>query len=250
VSVAQPSNYVDEPPDKLVIAIQFWQGDLERAMRVARLIADIEPRRREDVIFAFCRRFDTVENKLTRDTFLHVGTKFSVISIRSAREATGHPDGCYATWAGTLDALSGAWAAGNLRAHSALMIEADGVPLRADWIDVLLAEHQVTLWSGKRVTGPVTERPIRHVNGSFALHLSLWLDRPSLHVCPPGQAWDLFHAAVLMSEARPMNSMCNYYGKCAWSPESLAVAARGTAYLCSQKDDSALEWAERTLANR
>jgi hypothetical protein len=243
-------NYVELPPDKLVIAMQFWHGDESRAMRVARLIADIEPRRRDDVIFAFCRRFDTPETKLAWDTFLHVGAKFGVMPIRSQREATGHPDGCFGLFAGTLDVLARGWQDGTLRAHSVLMLEADGVPLRADWLDVLLAEHRRTLEAGKRVTGPLTERPLRHINGTLAMAFSCWIDRPSLHSCPPRQAWDLFHAEVLMAEARPTTLIKNAYGSGNWSAESLAVMAKETAYLCSQKDDSCLDWAELTLVSR
>ncbi|HSS37372.1 MAG TPA: hypothetical protein VLT58_01260 [Polyangia bacterium] len=245
-----PSNFVDEPPDKLVVALQFWAGDEQRAMRLARLIADVEPRRRDDVIVAFCRRFDTPETELTRDTFLYVGAKFGVIRVRSEREAVDHPDGCFGLWAGTLDALSEGWLSGQLRAHSVLTIEADGCPLRRDWLDVVLSEHRRTLDTGKRITGPLMERPMPHINGTLAAHLSLWIDRTSLRRCPPNQAWDLFHAAVLMAEARPTNAIRNIYGACRWAPESLAVLAKETAWLSSQKDDSALGWAERTLVAR
>lgn len=95
--------------------------------------------------------------------------------------------------------------------------------------------------------GPLMNNPVPHLNGSMALHLSIWPDRPSLHRCPPNQAWDLMHAAVLMSEARPTSWIKNPYGACAWSPESLSVMAKETAFLCSQKDDSALAWAEKEL---
>jgi hypothetical protein len=245
-----PENYVEVPPDKLVIAIQFWAGDCERAMRVARLIADIEPTRRDDVIFAFCRRFDQPITPDVWQTSLKVGMKFPIIHLQSAREAVGHPDGSFGLWAGTMDKLSEGWASGDLRAHSVLMLEADGVPLRRDWIDVVLAEHRRTLEAGKRVTGPLMARPMEHINGSLAMAFSCWVDHPSLHRCPPRQAFDLFHASVLMAEARPTHAIRNSYGAGNWSPESLAVTAKEVAWLCSQKDDSAIEWAERTLVTR
>lgn len=152
-------NFVEEPPSKIVIALQFWAGDQGRAMRLARLLADIEPRRRDDVIFAFCRRFDVPMSREVWDAALHVGGKFPVIHLASQREAVNHPDGCYGLFAGTMDHLSKGWASGSLHAHSAFTIEADGVPLRRDWLDIVLAEHRRTIEGGKRVTGAADEQP-------------------------------------------------------------------------------------------
>ncbi len=244
-----PPNTVETPPDAIVIALQFWQGDSDRAMRLARLIAAIEPRRRDDVVFAFCRRFDVPLTADIYQTSLKVGLRFPILHIQSKREATGHPDGAFGLWAGTMDALSEAWAAGHLRAHSVFTLEADGVPLRADWLDILIEAHARTLAAGKRITGPEMNA-LPHVNGSLVAHLSLWQDRQSLHRCPPGQAWDLFHAEVLQAETRPSGWLRNVYGACDWSLASLRAMSKETAWLCSQKDDSALEWAEGTLPRR
>lgn len=240
-------NFVDEPPDQLVVALQYWSGDEARAMRVARLLADIEPARRGDVVFAFCRRFDLPMTRETWLTGLHVGQKFSVMHLASQREAVGHPDGCFGLWAGIMGALSEGWASGGLRARSVFTIEADGVPLRKDWLDRIIAAHKETLRRGKRVTGALMEEGLRHINGSLISHLSLWPDRQSLHRCPPGHAWDLFHADVLMAEAHPTSWIKNLYGNVEWSADALRLLARETAWLSSQKHDSALEWAEREL---
>lgn len=243
-------NLVALPPSGIILALQFWPGDEARALRLAQLIADIEPRRRDDVTFAFCRRFDMPEESAEAwKTRLHVGHKFGTIAIRSEREGVGHPDGCNELWAGTMDKLAALWRAGHLPRHSVFTLEADGVPLRADWIDRLISAHERTLSLGKRVTGAYMDS-YPHINGSLIAHLSLWFDRPSLHVTPTGQAWDLFHAAVLRSEAEPTTWMWNIYGACAWSPHSLETMSKGAAWLSSQKDDSALAWAERTLVPR
>lgn len=245
------ANLVPFPPQATVIALQWWNdgtgGDEAAAMRLARLLSDLEPRRRSDVYLAFCRRFDTPISKLASDTFLYCGRKFGVMWVQSKREALGHPDGSFGLWAGVMDELAGAWRHGRLDAHSVFTIEADGCPLRRDWIDRLLLEHRRTIEAGKRVTGCHMDRGFPHVNGSLIAHLSLWFDRPSLHHTPPSQAWDLFHAAVLNSEARPTTWIRNVYGDSEWSDASLDNLSRETAWLSSTKDTSAIEWAERTL---
>jgi hypothetical protein len=246
--VPPAENLVPFPPAGLVLALMFWPGDEARALRLARLLADIEPRRREGVLLAFCRRFDmpgvSAEAWAAQ---LHCGHKFGTMQIRSERQGTGHPHGCNEQWAGTFEALVEARAAGALNAESVLFLEADGAPLRRDWLDILLAEHARTLETGRRVTGAISTTARPHINGSLIAHLSLWSDRPSLHRTPPAHAWDLFHAQVLLSEARPSPWMRNTYGACAWSPTNLATLAKDTAWLANQKDDTALEWAEREL---
>lgn len=243
-------NLVQAPPGGIVLAIQYYDQDEAKALRLARLLADLEVRRRADVTLCFFRRYDTPESAELFATRLHCGFKFGTTTMQARREATGHPDGPGAMWSSLMEQLAEAWRAGQIGAHSVFCMEADGVPLRADWLEKLLAEHERTLEEGKRVTGALTNHGYRHVNGGLLAHLSMWHDHPSLHETPSGQAWDLFHAQVLTSEARPTTWLKNAYGEGAWSDASLAVMAKETAYLLSSKDDSALTWAEQTLVAR
>lgn len=246
-------NLVPYPPAGLVLAIQYWEGDEAQAMRLARLLADIEPEAREDgTVLALCRREDLeLPSALAEETLFHCSTKFKVMRLRARRPGKGHPEGCNALAASVLDQLAIAWRAGNLGAPSVFLMEADGCPLSADWINRLRAEHQDALLRGKRVTGAYTEGtvPIRipHINGSLIAHLSMWFDRPSLHQTPTSEAWDLFHAIAIMQEAQPTGLMRNLYGARDWSDSALAALARESAWLANTKDDSALRWAEEHL---
>ena len=245
-------NTVPFPPLGLIIAIQYWADDADQAFRLARLLADIEPARREDVTIALCGRFDTEKTDALVDTWWHCLGKFRALSLTSKRKATGHPDGCFGLWAGTMDALSEMWADGRTDARSVFTVEADGVPLSVDWLSRLQVEHTRALRAGKRVSGAFTETggELPHINGSLMAHLSLWPDRPSLHRTPAGQAWDIFHAPALLAEAQPTPLIRNVYGATGWSDGALKAMAKETAWLSSTKDTSALEWAERTLARR
>jgi hypothetical protein len=241
------ANLVPYPPRGLVVAIQYFADDEPQAMRVARLLADIEPARRDDVVLAFCRRHDAPVTRLGWETQLHCGLKFGTMAIRSERPGEGHPAGPNGLWSGTLDALSRSWRSGKLPAESVFCCEPDGVPLRPDWIDVLKSEHAQARREGKRITGPLMEFPFRHINGTMLLDLAVWLDRTSLHETPAEQAWDIFHAGALLQECRPSSLVKNVYGARNYSREVLAAMANETAWLASTKDDSAIGWAERTL---
>jgi hypothetical protein len=257
------------------VAIQFWDGDRQDALRLARLLADMEPAFREDVTLVLARRFDVEMTADIWDTGLHCGKKFRVMHICSKREGVGHPDGSYALWAGTMDALCNEYYGGRSQFDSVLTVEADGCPVAADWIDRLRSEHALAMAAGRRAIGAVVdqttvvferpgpdwrpgaraERSIalrggRHVNGTLLAHLSMWSDRQSLHQTPPGHAWDLFHAPVLLQETQATPLIWNPYGTTCWSRTTLEVLGRQSAWLANCKDHSAIEWAELALTAR
>ncbi len=238
-------NFVDAPVEGFVIAVQYWTGDEARALRLAWLIADIERKPRSDVTLALCRRFDCPESDDAKRTWWHCCQKMPSMMLQSEREGTGHPDGSFGLWAGTVEAMAERWMQGRGN-PSVFTVEHDGCPLSVDWIDRLKAEHERALANGKRVTGCLMDRPGpgQHVNGTMLINLSMWLDRPSIHRTPIGQAWDVFHRVAFASECQPSNLIKNIYGGKNWSPAAMSALAKETAWLSSAKDDSALTWAE------
>ncbi len=248
-------NEVEFPPIGLIIALQFWEGDRDKALRLARLLRNIEPQRREEVTIWFCPRWDHVWDEEDQRTYDYVAKRFRVGGPmrQLATGGVGHPAGPNGMFARIMGDLSEAWSTGAIReAASVFLIEADGAPLTTDWIERLQVEHRTALTMGKRVTGCLTEyggetARIPHINGSLIAHLSLWIDRPSMRHTPRGQAWDVFHAAAFLQETRPTSLIKNIYGATDWTPGTLANLARETAWLASTKDDSAIEWAEHFL---
>ncbi len=255
---------MDAPEEGFVIAVQYWSGDETRALRLARLLADIEAKPRHDVTLALCRRHDCPESDDMRATLDRCRMTFATMagavedpglpeaweeySPALCERRTGHPDGANALWSGTVKLFAERWQRGDGR-PSIFTIEHDGCPLSVDWIDRLKAEHERALRAGKRISGCMMELPgpTPHPNGTLMMHLSTWVDRPSLHTTPLQQAWDVYHRVVLGMECAPTSLIKNIYGARGWSPAALAALAKETAWLSSTKDDSALEWAERTL---
>lgn len=246
ISHAVRAAHVPTSHMKLAVAIQFWRGDMRQALRLARFLADLEPRKREDVCLVFARRFDVKVTPELESTMLYCGQKFSVTTIASDRQAEGHPDGCYGLWSGTAEKLVAArsdkWPYDNV-----FFVEADGVPMRWDWIEHLKRVHAEHLATGYRITGARMYRGERHVNGSFVMHSSFFEDHPSLAKCRSRVPWDCHHGPVLMPEAGPIPSVMNLYGAKNVTQSVFTTLGYEYAWLASVKDGSAWKCSQRLL---
>ncbi len=242
-------------PMPLALVLQFWRNDKAPAMELARLIADIEPEWRDDVIFVFARQVsdgksNTPLDKEIVDTQNYVGLKmpWADMPVR-VDEKKKYPGCCYDPWAHACERLSKAYHTGMRVHHSAFFFESDGYPLQHRWIDELKEAHALTLAQGKRVTGPLM-RWDPHVNGTMIMHLSCWDDHPSLHRCPPNEPWDIFHGQVLLSEAgmhTKSNIITNRYGDENMSSQVWHTTSINSAFGTSCKDGMGQYWARRFL---
>jgi hypothetical protein len=245
----QPSHKVPGGPGGMVIAVQYWAGDEAAAIRLARLLADIEPRPRDDATIALVRRFDTPLSDEARRTAQHVSRKFPVMVYRSKREGTGHPAGCNGLAGGAIDHLARMWMAGELMRSSVFLAEADGCPLRVDWLDLLIAEHERTLEAGLAVTGAYMGF-IPHINGTMVLEVPWWIDHPSVHVTPPDQGWDIFHRQTYLRAANRTKLIFNIHGSKNWTDDHLTPLGKEHTWVTSVKDSSVIGWAEQALVGQ
>ena len=241
-------------PMRLALVLQFWDGDAMEAFRLARLLADLEPEPRNDVMFVLARRRDYGESDAALDEAEAVlQKKFPVLSMVSPRAGVGHPDGCYAIWSGVMEELTSLYYDGILPFDNVFTFEPDGAPCRRDWIDSLKRTHAQNLAAGARVTGaPMTQgfntcASPPHVNGCLCMHVSCWADHPSMHYCPPGAAWDVVHGLVLLQELGSFRPIANLYGAQAVSTAVFETLAREHCWLSNVKDDSAFFLAERMI---
>jgi hypothetical protein len=244
--------------DYLAIVLSFWRGDKDRALALARLLADIEPERRNDVVLVFSRQRTTPMDADIERTMRYCASKFEVAPFEAAvDESKTYPGIAFDPWASAMRWFSDAYYAGHSRCANAMFIEPDHCPLRGwrpgrgSWIDDIKAAHRETLFLGKRVTGPrMNFGSHDHIGGGFVAHASLWPDRPSLHRCPPHLAWDVFLGQVLMAEAGPSQIIRNQYAATDITAGMFLSMAQESAWLQNTKDRSAFGHAESLLVYR
>lgn len=189
-------------PRKMIVALQFWEGDKARAMHLAKFIADLEPAKNEKVDFAFVARFDT---KHDQETIEYVSRKFNVWTLTGTRNTTGWPDGCndlaldlFQQSAGRTRQKSSSnrySTDGTWRNHKALyLIESDVMPVCRDWLVRISDEWDVAQEHGKFVMGAFSpyHSPVGHINGNLLVAPDIVFRLKGLEFCPFGAGWDAY----------------------------------------------------------
>lgn len=232
----------------LLLALQYWAGDAEHAMRLARRIASIEKSFRKDVEFLFAPRFDAPEPDRTAVALLSDKMKVSV--YRTKRRGTGHPSGCNDMWH---DLVGEMWRRtlqekGFAGKYSGVFsFEADNVPLCADWLDRILREWYAARESGRNVWGCFMETPAPHINGNMMWVPDLFGKYRGLEGCPSQYAWDVFHAPKWVDTAFRSEEIVNYY-RATEVPKKKLYDAKGRAKMAvvhGVKDDSVWNEAQK-----
>jgi hypothetical protein len=228
----------------MILALQYWgngqgDGDESKALRLAHLLADIEPRFRRDCMLVLSRRADCPLSREAQETQIYCGKKFHTLLMQASGAGEGWPAGSNALWRGTFENCAKLVADGVSTSSAIFTFEADCVPLSPNWIQRLIEEHTRTILFGKRVTGFMSRFPVTHINGNLIIEASVFWDQPSLQHCPPNRAWDIWHAATLLSEARPSSIIYNAARSDDWTEGPLISIGRESAILHGCKDDSA-----------
>lgn len=215
------------PRTKLVVALQFWEGDKDRAMHLARLIADIEPVKNDLVDFAFFARFDATHDE---DTIAKVSRKFNVWKMTCERQGTGWPNGCNAM---ALDLLQQANRRANAewkQVKAVYLIESDVLPMRRDWLKLLSQEWDEGAAKGKLLLGSwhPFHSSVGHLNGNMLVDPQIVSKIKGLEACRPGQAWDTEFALKFEPHWTKSRQMANHYNfQRSISPEVLFSSVDG-----------------------
>lgn len=243
------TNRLHKPEDRMLLCLQFWEGDKKQAMKLARFIADLQQGRCENADFLFVARFDCSHDA---ETIKYVSKKFNVFHHTSKRRGTGWPIGCNSLWFGTLEFTHHMREARKIPQYkNVFTFEADCVPLDPNWINVCsrawdaeCAKHETF------VLGALLQYPGWHINGNamFSCHPAFthWLVK-QVGGSPPNAGWDYALAGDLRRwGARDFPKLKSYW-RCVSMPDPACEAelANGTVFLHGVKDDSLLNWARR-----
>jgi len=241
---------------RLVVVLQFWEGDKAAAMRNARRIADNEPKFRDDFEIMFASRFDCQQDQ---ETIQYVSKKFKTSIFKSPRRATGWPHGCndllFSIAQESFQRVTkGPWA--NVRAM--YLMEADCIPVHREWLDRLKHEWELTEQSGKWIAGWWAANgndaigpdggPVGHINGNMLMSPMIARYVPKFYGCPATSAWDCFFAEDFAPRWRKADFMENLYHQAAPSRKELELmVARGSVLIHGVKDTTVEEFADSVL---
>lgn len=184
---------------KILIALQYWSGDREHAKALGQYLADLEEKHCELADILLVNRFDcpnfpdNIRQSLAR--------KFNVFQYRTRTRQTGWPSGCNGLWTSTIEWVRSMCYAGKAPHYKCVFTcEADGAPLRRDWIIRLhSAWDRVNSISPVVVAGPMVgsdapDAPVAtHINGNCLVSCRRdaldWILRtvPTVH---PSAGWD------------------------------------------------------------
>jgi hypothetical protein len=241
----------------MIIALQYCDRDLAKTMRLARLLADLEPGYRTDALLGLVCQPGTPRPRLVDETVEHCSLKFRVEHAVSRHGAPGWADGSGQLWRGTVEHFHDLWRRGATSHSSIATLDGgDGVPLHNNWLDLFITEHEITHRAGKMVSGllnlDVPEHA--HVNGNMIVDLELWEKYPSVRDTPLGaspaewyKCWDTYHARVFLGNARPSTIVCNHWNRRGATKKIMDEAAKTSAWLHGYKDDRLHDLARERL---
>lgn len=202
----------------MIVALQYHEGDLDRTTSLCRLLADLEPVPRNDVLLALVCQPDTPRTELVARTVAHCRRRFPVEEVVSEFGAVGHPEGCTALWRGTashffreyrMETFPENYLTDTKHAGALLMLDGgDGVPLHQYWLNMMIELHCESLRRGKLITGTpyfMGECPL-HVNPNAVFELEVFYETKLLTDVPKYDGtvmtnFDVYHREEMLARA-------------------------------------------------
>lgn len=198
-------------PRKIVLMLQYYDGDKARAMHLAKLIADLQQDKSERFDFAFCPRWDST---FDYEVINRVSRKFNVWQLKGQRRGTGWPHGCNEL---ALDLMQQAYGQVRRRIwnyHKACyLIESDVMPMHKDWLYALSDEWDECQAKGKLVMGAWSpmHSAVGHINGNMLFSPDLVIKVKGIEGCPARAGWDCFFAPKFYPVWHKSRQMQNHY---------------------------------------
>lgn len=184
--------------------------------RLTKLICDIEPERRSDIEFIVSARRGT--NAFTVNDIAEIAkTKFETVRvIQCKRFGTGWPSGPNDLWAETMLRCGQLHESRKIHSDGILTFEADCIPLRPDWLNVLSEEWRnrehgklcvghAHIWNGDPKGEPT------HINGNAIFHVDLLAKHPIMNGSDATVGWDAYHGGLLLKIGQDTFAISQHY---------------------------------------
>lgn len=196
----------------IIIALQMCPIDAMEAVELVRLIAANETTRREDFEFAIVARKDT-DPALVAEALSLARRRFTVVhEIWGKRNEVGWPDGCNALWQEGMMRCSILAKERKSKADCVLTMEADCVPLRRDWLNVI-KEVWRSRFPGTEFIGHIHQADDdvhRHLNGNALIDISALRKHPELNGAGDG-GWDFVHRKLILKTTQDSDFFFQIY---------------------------------------
>ena len=233
-----------KPARKLLIVINYWEGDRLMAKTLAELIADLEPKRNEKADILFFRRYDAEQMpNLLIDKMTDKFVKCKQLKCRRMN-AVGYPYGPNEMFYDLLERMNNMeWQS---EYYAFLNMEADCVPLAPCWIDKLIEEFGSAYDEGKFAIGHVVQHnPGTHLNGSALYSNDFWQRAGGMNMIggPAASAYDIYHANRILPIAKDSSAMLMDFNRKTINESDLDNVRKNgekPVYLHGVKDMSAL----------
>ncbi len=231
---------MNAPVNKILLALQFWEGDKAQAMRVARVIADLEPYFCTKADFLFMARFDCSQDL---ETIKEVSKKFQVLHRVNRRRGEMWPHGCNELWFGVMDYVYSYShpEAKKIPSYKAILtFESDSCPLIPHWIERLSESWDR---ANVKVHGPMQIYPRQHINGNSLFSGDMkflhWISR-EVGGCAPSGGWDYILAPEFSRRGWSDCPLMKSWWQCPTLPEETYqdLIQKGVVFLHGVKDNS------------
>lgn len=193
---------------KLLIVLNYWNGDRDMALKLADLIADLEPSRNMKADFMFHRRFDA--EKMPSALKDRLSEKFEVVHDIKCRRmnAVGYPYGPNEMFYDLVERMNNREY--QMDYYAFLNMEADCCPLSPDWIDKMIEAYDEAYHERKSATGHVvTHASMTHLNGVAIYSIDFWSKAGGMNIIggPANEGYDTYHANRVMPISKDTSSI-------------------------------------------
>lgn len=200
----------------LLLAIQYWAGDMEAAYGLAELLSEVtlqanEGRKSPEADILFVARYDA-EIDLTR--VRKIGRAFNQTwTWRCDRKGEAWPDGCnqmaYGTYGYFVERNRG-----NRWDYEGLwLMESDSIPMVPDVIARVAQEWRECVRKGQHVLGywVCDDNGPDHVNGNMVIHRDFIQFCPQFGSLKTDAGWDVVHKKELLHHSMPSRLIFSDY---------------------------------------